>query len=141
MTDKSATGLVLLIGLLMFVGCTTRTTSDRDLVLIEYNRVVELREAAEESRRGNRLLIVDVRRPEQFAQGHIPDAVNIPLAELSRNDPRLTRADHIVVYGRDWADSRGPAGAKQLIQDGHGQVYDFRGGLELWQERGGEVVQ
>ena len=32
---------------------------------------------------GDRLLIIDVRNPEEFAKGHIPQAINIPLSEFS----------------------------------------------------------
>jgi|GEM_PF-2758426 len=31
---------------------------------------------------GDRLLIIDVRNPEEFAQGHIPRAINIPVSEF-----------------------------------------------------------
>ncbi|MBY0547249.1 MAG: MBL fold metallo-hydrolase [Candidatus Obscuribacterales bacterium] len=34
---------------------------------------------------GEDLLILDVRRPGEFASGHVPNAINIPLAELSAN--------------------------------------------------------
>lgn len=137
--ERLSAGLVLLVGLVLG-GCQGRSTSDKDLVLIEYDRVRAL-QAASEERRDSRLLIVDVRRPEQFAEGHIPGAVSIHLPDLTRHDDLLDKADHIVVYGQDWADARGPAGAKTLIQEGYGKVYDFRGGVELWEARGGDVVQ
>ena len=31
---------------------------------------------------GDRLLIIDVRNPEEYAQGHIPGAINIPVSEF-----------------------------------------------------------
>ena len=33
-------------------------------------------------------LVIDVRSPEEFRCGHLPDAVNIPLSELRENLPR-----------------------------------------------------
>lgn len=127
--------VLLVTAVPLLAGCGGRTTSDRDLVLVEYADLVKMQAEAEQ------LAIVDVRPAERFAEGHIPGAVNIRLAEMQRDDPRLSEATPIVVYGRDWQDPRGPAGAKELIRLGYGQVYDFRGGLELWEARGGAVVQ
>ncbi|MFD7781930.1 rhodanese-like domain-containing protein [Streptomyces nojiriensis] len=38
------------------------------------------------------LTVVDVRTPAEFASGHLPDAVNVPLDRLSRSLPELRRA-------------------------------------------------
>lgn len=38
---------------------------------------------------GNHIQIIDVRSPEEFAEKHIPEAVNIPLDELERAFSRL----------------------------------------------------
>ncbi|WP_189970100.1 rhodanese-like domain-containing protein [Streptomyces avidinii] len=38
------------------------------------------------------LTVVDVRAPGEFASGHLPDAVNVPLDRLSRSLPELRRA-------------------------------------------------
>ncbi|WP_327260604.1 rhodanese-like domain-containing protein [Streptomyces sp. NBC_01232] len=38
------------------------------------------------------LTVVDVRTPGEFASGHLPDAVNVPLDRLTRSLPELRRA-------------------------------------------------
>lgn len=38
------------------------------------------------------LTVVDVRTPGEFASGHLPDAVNVPLDRLARSLPELRRA-------------------------------------------------
>ncbi|WP_030728214.1 rhodanese-like domain-containing protein [Streptomyces sp. NRRL S-237] len=38
------------------------------------------------------LTVVDVRTPGEFASGHLPDAVNVPLDRLGRSLPELRRA-------------------------------------------------
>jgi ArsR family transcriptional regulator len=50
-------------------------------------------------RRG-RVTLIDVRPPEEFAAGHIPGALNVPLNELRRRLGRLPRAKEIVAYCR-----------------------------------------
>lgn len=44
--------------------------------------------------------LIDVRPPDEFSAGHIPSAVNIPLAELTRRLPGLARDRQIVAYCR-----------------------------------------
>lgn len=46
-------------------------------------------------------LIIDVRSPEEFARGHYPNAVNMPLDTLANAIPQLTSEKRpIVVYCR-----------------------------------------
>jgi rhodanese-related sulfurtransferase/DNA-binding transcriptional ArsR family regulator len=44
--------------------------------------------------------VLDVRPPEEYAAGHIPGAVNVPLAELERHLGRLKAQQEIVAYCR-----------------------------------------
>lgn len=44
--------------------------------------------------------VVDVRPPEEFAAGHIPGAVNVPLAEIEQRLHELPRRREIVAYCR-----------------------------------------
>jgi rhodanese-related sulfurtransferase len=41
-------------------------------------------ELSKELGQGQKVLVIDVRSPEEFATGHIPGATNIPIEELSR---------------------------------------------------------
>ena len=44
--------------------------------------------------------VLDVRPPEEFAAGHLPGAVNIPIAELKRRLAELPKGKEIVAYCR-----------------------------------------
>jgi len=44
--------------------------------------------------------VLDVRPPEEFAQGHLPGAVNLPLAELESQLQALPRDREVVAYCR-----------------------------------------
>ncbi|MEV8531628.1 rhodanese-like domain-containing protein [Streptomyces sp. NPDC051211] len=46
----------------------------------------------EASARLPELTVVDVRTPAEFASGHLPDAVNVPLDRLARSLPELRQA-------------------------------------------------
>lgn len=45
-------------------------------------------------------IIVDVRTKEEFAGGHIPKSINIPLDAISNASKRLKSNDHIIVCCR-----------------------------------------
>jgi rhodanese-related sulfurtransferase/DNA-binding MarR family transcriptional regulator len=44
--------------------------------------------------------VVDVRPPEEYAAGHVPGAVNIPLKELEQRLQELPRGQEVVAYCR-----------------------------------------
>ena len=44
--------------------------------------------------------VLDVRPPEEYAAGHVPGAVNVPLAELEQHLEQLNPAEEIVAYCR-----------------------------------------
>ncbi|GAA6526020.1 rhodanese-like domain-containing protein [Intrasporangium sp. DVR] len=84
--------------------------------------------------------ILDVRTPAEFAEGHLPGAVNIDVqspdfaARIAQLDPKAPYA----VYCRSGNRS---AAALQLMQGaGFTSAYHLGGGIGAWQQAGGEVV-
>ena len=81
-------------------------------------------------------VIVDVRTPEEFAEGHIPGAICIPVETIG-DEPPAELADTeqlILVYCR--SGRRSAIAAAQLARLGYANVVDF-GGIIDWD---GEVV-
>jgi rhodanese-related sulfurtransferase/predicted transcriptional regulator len=77
----------------------------------------------------------DVRPEEEYAAGHVPGAVSIPVAELKRRLKELPRDKEIIAY------CRGPfcAFAPEAVRYLHGKGYRTRvldGGLPDWQAAG-----
>lgn len=131
-----------LIGLLLSVsaGCGgTTKTSDRDVTQILFPKLEEM--MAAEGR--NRIILVDVRLPAQFAAGHIPGAINIPFTDLKPDHPQLSKKQRLVVYSEDWTDAMSTSAAKRLIAFGYHpeRVFDFRGGMDYWEKQGGKIVR
>jgi uncharacterized membrane protein YdjX (TVP38/TMEM64 family)/rhodanese-related sulfurtransferase len=97
-------------------------------------------ESAELQRRliaGDSLVIVDVRQPEEFTAppGHLPGAVNVPLAELQNRMPDLaTHKRPIIVVCK--TDRRSARAATQLLAAGLRNVAVLRGGTDGWHQRG-----
>lgn len=75
--------------------------------------------------------ILDVRQPQEFAQGHIPGAINLP-NETIAHTALVTLSDEdavLLVYCR--SGHRSAQAANKLVQLGYNHVYDF-GGLLQW---------
>lgn len=78
-------------------------------------------------------LLVDVRTPNEFKEGHIAGAVNIDLQQLSRRLDELPHDQPIVLYCR--SGSRSATAANLLTQAGYDNVYDL-GGVIAWRAQG-----
>ena len=92
--------------------------------------------------RGEDVLVLDVRNPGEFTgpHGHIPDAVNIPLGELSKKagDPHagLDEYKDVPVIAVCRTDSRSYTAARMLRQLGFRDVSCMRGGMSKWNRLG-----
>jgi rhodanese-related sulfurtransferase len=73
--------------------------------------------------------LVDVRTPEEYADGYIPTAVNIPLSEIGDNPPTDERDALIVLYCR--SGNRSGQAEKILEGLGYTNVHNF-GGIIDW---------
>ena len=84
--------------------------------------------------RQRRVLVVDVRSPEEFAAGHVDDAVNIPLDTLAAHAPELPR-DALIVTVCGKGGGRSDRAADELRARGFRTVRPLCGGTKAWQER------
>lgn len=78
-------------------------------------------------------LVVDVREPSEFASGHLPNAVNIPLGSVQTrlNELQKYKDRAIVVYCR--SGQRSARAAVTLRKFGFAQVHNLAGGVIAWQ--------
>jgi rhodanese-related sulfurtransferase len=74
-------------------------------------------------------LLLDVRSPAEFAEGHLPDARNLPVDELRDHLQDLPRDRPLVVYCR--VGQRGYVATRILAQEGF-QVSNVSGGYLTW---------
>lgn len=84
--------------------------------------------------------IVDIRTPQEFADGHIQGAVNIPLQQadfagrVSLLDPKATYA----VYCR--SSSRSKAAVAEMTDAGLTNLYELAGGTVAWTADGRSLI-
>jgi rhodanese-related sulfurtransferase len=92
------------------------------------------RELLERARKGI-VTVLDVRPPEEYASGHVPGAVNVPLKELAKRLEELPQGQEIVAY------CRGPhcvlafEAVAQLREKGY-QARRLEDGFPEWREAG-----
>ena len=76
-------------------------------------------------------LIVDVRRPDEFAEGHIEGAINVPNEGIAEEMPEeLPDKDQLLlIYCR--TGRRSKEASEKLAKIGYTNVYEF-GGINTW---------
>lgn len=79
-------------------------------------------------------VLLDVRRPDEFAQGHLPGAVNLDVSapDFAQRAARLDPAVPTHVYCRSGA--RSARAAEQLTRAGFAHVTNLLGGVLDWPE-------
>lgn len=80
--------------------------------------------------------IIDVRSPENFTQGHIPSAVNIPIDTLRNRLASIHKQRPVVVYSR--VGYHGYLAYRTLVQLGY-RAFNLDGGLKLLLEGGSRI--
>ena len=89
-------------------------------------------EQALERYRGGTVVVVDVRTSREWATGHIPGAVHIPIDELPARYQELDPdAETVVVCAHGIRSAA--AGQWLVAQAGFVQVYNMRRGMSAWE--------
>lgn len=112
------TGVLFALAMMFTVACHSATTTTGDMVTPEILTAIE-REA----------LIVDVRTPEEFADGHYPGAINIPHESIldGLNQLGVTIDTSVILYCRSGNRS---GQAEQVLQEKGFTQARNAGGLE-----------
>ena len=123
--------LPILLSALMFTGCTgtsnNQTTTYRQISMDEAVTMM-----AEETG----YIILDVRRADEFAAGHIPGAINVANESIGTDElPELPDKNQLImVYCR--SGRRSKEAAEKLVKLGYTNIVEF-GGILDWK---GEIT-
>ncbi|MGC1376389.1 MAG: rhodanese-like domain-containing protein [Anaerolineales bacterium] len=94
---------------------------------------LSVQDLSEKLKSGKHLLVVDVRQPEEYREGHIAGAKLIPLGELDRRLNDLPKGKEIVCVCASGNRSR--EAAKILVGAGYTAI-NMNGGMSAWQRAG-----
>ena len=94
-------------------------------------RQISIDEAVEVMKKETGYIILDVRRPDEYAEGHIPGAINVPNEEIGTAEiaELPDKAQLILVYCR--SGRRSKDASEKLVKLGYTNVVEF-GGILDW---------
>ena len=117
----------LLLVILLLAGCAETTGGENDATY----RQITMSEAVEMMESESDYIILDVRRPDEFAAGHIPNAVNIPNESIGADEiDELPDKDRLIlVYCR--SGNRSKQASEKLVRLGYTNIVEF-GGILDW---------
>lgn len=79
-------------------------------------------------------VVIDVRTPAEFAQGHIPGALNIPFDQVAARISEVDAPHGVALYCM--VGPRARKGEAALLSGGYTSVLHLEGGLDAWQTGG-----
>jgi len=83
------------------------------------------------------LFVLDVRSPEEFKEGHVPGAVNIPYDQMASRLSEVPKDKDVVLYCR--SGRRAGIAAEVLQANGYTRLSHLEGDMNAWLEKGRPV--
>jgi rhodanese-related sulfurtransferase len=136
----------LLLLTLLFSGCVSNHNSSLENSEPETNldtnssvktyRQITMKEAVDIMEQESNYIILDVRRPDEFSEGHIPNAINVPNENIGNTEiSELPNKEQLIlVYCR--SGRRSKEASQKLVKLGYTNIVEF-GGIIDWK---GEIV-
>lgn len=111
---------------------STTASAFREINATEANRLIRDRQ------RDPSFIVLDVRTPEEYAQGHLPEKtprnLDFYAADFREQLAQLDREKTYLVYCR--TGNRSGETMKLMKELGFRRVYDLKGGIVAWQSAG-----
>ena len=95
-------------------------------------------EEFDKKRKEKDVVVIDVRTPQEFKDGHVPGAVNIDIADPAF-DKKVAALDKKKTYVVHCARGGRSAKATERMKTTLDDLYDFSGGMNAWEKAGKPV--
>ena len=82
------------------------------------------------------ITLIDARTAEEFDEGHIPGAINVPIADLAEFAKKLSSASDDVFVTMCGSTGRGEKAAAILDSHNVQDILILEGGLKAWKDAG-----
>jgi len=114
---------ILLITVMGFVNVQSQTSSQASLAVQEFAEKIRVYPDAP---------VIDVRTPEEFAKGHLPDAKNFDWngERIMQHLATLDKSKPVFIYCL--SGGRSAAALKKMHAEGFTQVFELAGGILKW---------
>ena len=113
------------LSLLILAGCSVPMEQEASYRQISMDEAITMMETE------SNYIILDVRTPEEFAEKHIPDAINIPNETIGTEEilELPDKEQLILVYCR--SGNRSKQASEKLVRLGYTNIVEF-GGINDW---------
>jgi phage shock protein E len=135
MNIKLKFGVVLLM-LFISVGCNSKPPlNEQEKSAIHIVKPTEFKE------RSINQVIIDIRTPQEFSQGHIEGAININYFDHSFIDQmgKYDKSKPVFLYCR--SGNRTSSAAAKVAKLGFGEIYDLQGGIMSWSRDNLQIIK
>lgn len=121
-----ALALIVSGAMLLWPLVKRRLSASREVSTLEATRLINAENP----------LLLDVREPNEYNSGRLPDALHIPLSQLQGRSEELRKfaSRPVIVYCE--RGMRSSAAAAALAKLGFERVVELRGGLRAWKDAG-----
>ena len=128
--DKKSLLYISLIAVFFIQSCIENKTNEVELITIE-----QMNEAIEDET----IQLIDVRTTEEYFESHLSNAQNICVSDIGFKEKAKTldKNKPVYVYCKKGKESK--RAAKILKEMGFKKIYNFDGGIFLWEENGYET--
>jgi phage shock protein E len=147
---KTSSLALLAVGAILLAGCAAeRQKMEKPTMASDYSGVIQptspVRVNADEFNsviNDPNVVILDVRTPAEFAQGHIEDAVNLDVSvidDFALQAGLLDKSKTYAVYCR--SGNRSQVAVNTMFSRGINGIYELETGILGWEESGYPVTQ
>jgi rhodanese-related sulfurtransferase len=92
-----------------------------------------------QSQHPDHLLVLDVRTPQEYAEGHVPGAVNVPFDQLASRLAEVPKDKDLVLYCK--SGRRAGIAADTLAANGYTRLSHLEGDMNAWVEKGRPIAK
>lgn len=119
---------LLFIFMLAFQSCSAQNSTSAEKHLVDVDQF------SKAVQNDTELQLIDVRTPEEFQQGHIPDAKNIDWRnkDFAAQISKLDKSRPVYIYCQ--SGGRSASAATKLVEEGF-EVFELEGGMLNWRNR------
>lgn len=141
---RRALAALLVVGT-MSVAFMTIATADEPVATAPASAAVAVAPMSQEallehqSRHPDHLFVLDVRTPQEYAEGHVPGAVNVPHDQLASRLAEVPKDKDVVLYCK--SGRRAGIAAEVLAANGYQRLSHLEGDMPAWIEKGRPVAK
>jgi len=92
-----------------------------------------------QSRHPDHLFVLDVRTPQEYAEGHVPGAVNVPHDQLASRLAEVPKDKDVVIYCK--SGRRSALAADVLAANGYSRLSHLEGDMNAWVAKGRPIAK